>query len=78
VPSIHIEPHELPAEDLEELRRADPPTAPLDKRTSSFAEVELTLAETDARNEACRCLRCDLDFTRPAELAVARSSGGQA
>jgi hypothetical protein len=28
-------------------------------------EVELTLSEQDAKLEAARCLRCDLEFTEP-------------
>ena len=38
---------------------------PVAERRGSFAEVDLALDERAARCEAQRCLRCDLDFTRP-------------
>ena len=35
------------------------------ERQGNFAEVELCISEEAAQCEARRCLRCDLDFTRP-------------
>ena len=35
------------------------------KRRKSFVEVEMGLSLQAATDEARRCLRCDLDFTRP-------------
>jgi len=35
------------------------------KRRKSFVEVETGLSLQAATDEAKRCLRCDLDFTRP-------------
>jgi NADH-quinone oxidoreductase subunit F len=75
-PTVYIEPHSITQEELDTLRRATPPTIPLDDRKRSFAEVELTLSEEDARNESRRCLRCDLEFTRPAESDILAQSGG--
>jgi len=77
-PRVFIEPHTITQEELDQLRRVKPPTVPLQQRVSSFAEVELTIAEEDARNEARRCLRCDLEFTQHAEQPAAQSSGGAA
>jgi len=41
--------------------RVAEPTLPVRKRKKSFAEVELAFSEKKARQEARRCLRCDLE-----------------
>ncbi len=64
-PGVHVEPAAVP-EGAESADRAEAPTAPLQLRRHSFVEVEMSLKEEDARREACRCLRCDLEFTAPA------------
>jgi NADH-quinone oxidoreductase subunit F len=56
-------------------RRAEPATLPLHSRHGCFAEVERPLRAEDARREARRCLRCDLEFTRPPEAAVPAAAG---
>jgi NADPH-dependent glutamate synthase beta subunit-like oxidoreductase len=38
------------------------PTIPVEQRKSSLNEVELTLSEEQAKHEAHRCMRCDLEF----------------
>jgi len=63
-PHDYVEPLMMSPEELESIRRADPPMVPMDKRRSSFVEVEMTMSEEDARREARRCLRCDLEFTK--------------
>ena len=51
-----------PLEEAEEEKRRPPiPTLPLEQRRSSFAEVELSLDDGMAIEEARRCLRCDLE-----------------
>jgi hypothetical protein len=45
--------------------RADCPTVSAEERRSSFVEVERALNVEEARREAGRCLRCDLEFTKP-------------
>jgi NADH-quinone oxidoreductase subunit F len=50
-----------PLEEAEEKRRPPIPTLPLEQRCSSFAEVELSLDEEMAIEEARRCLNCDLE-----------------
>jgi hypothetical protein len=45
--------------------RVQQPHLPVEKRRGNFAEVELCISEEAAQCEARRCLRCDLDFTRP-------------
>jgi NADPH-dependent glutamate synthase beta subunit-like oxidoreductase len=69
MPGVYVPPIELSEEELAQLRRVEPPRAPAEHRCSTFTEVEMTLLEADARREASRCLRCDLDFTRPAPAA---------
>jgi len=63
-PTHFVEPLEISAEELDAIRRSDPPVIALKDRRTSFAEVELGFKEEDARREARRCLRCDLEFTR--------------
>jgi NADH-quinone oxidoreductase subunit F len=65
LPSFYIEPLEA-QEEGEAAQRVHSPHLAVDKRAGSFAEVELCVSERDARCEARRCLRCDLDFTQPA------------
>ena len=51
----------LPEIDEGEKHRLSIPTLPLGERLGSFAEVELSLSEELAIEEATRCLRCDLE-----------------
>jgi len=65
LPRAYVEPCQLSEAELTQIRRAEPPRAAIEQRRTSFAEVELALSEDDARQEARRCLRCDLEFTKP-------------
>jgi NADH-quinone oxidoreductase subunit F len=67
LPEIYIEAPSGSGEDLRHARRAPRPVCPSTLRKRSFAEVEMSLPEEDARREARRCLRCDLEFTQPKE-----------
>jgi len=54
----------------EKVNAADRPVVPripVEKRWNSVAEIEQALGEKEAFTEACRCLRCDLEFTMPKE-----------
>ena len=52
----------VPVEDLEQVEpRAEPALEPADERVTSFAEVVHALTAEQARCEAGRCLRCDLE-----------------
>ncbi|MFH1676718.1 MAG: NADH-ubiquinone oxidoreductase-F iron-sulfur binding region domain-containing protein, partial [bacterium] len=62
LPSVYIESREIPEDETESAARIHQPTIPLSKRRN-FAEVELSISEEDAKREARRCLRCDLEFT---------------
>ncbi len=56
---------EEPAPETEEAWEVQPrlaePVLPTEERKTSFAEVELCFSEEAARQEAKRCLRCDLE-----------------
>jgi len=56
---------ELASQELEETWEVQPrltaPVLPPQERKASFAEVELSFSEERARQEAKRCLRCDLE-----------------
>jgi NADH-quinone oxidoreductase subunit F len=64
-PSVHVEP--APASAAAATRRVPRRAVSAQDRVGSFAEAELVLSEADAGREARRCLRCDLEFTRPRE-----------
>jgi len=65
LPGVYIEPLETAEEEDGNMTRPHSPMLPADKRRKGFAEVELCLALQDAVGEAKRCLRCDLEFTKP-------------
>jgi NADH-quinone oxidoreductase subunit F len=56
---------ELPIQEVEESWEVQPrvrvSTLSVARRKTSFAEVELRFSEKRARQEAKRCLRCDLE-----------------
>ncbi len=64
-PSVYIPPCTLTEEESEGVCRAEAAKLEVEQRLGSFVEVEKTLVEKEAVNEARRCLRCDLEFTQP-------------
>jgi len=48
-----------------ELTRVETPRASVEWRKRNFAEVEVSLSVAEACRESHRCLRCDLEFTKP-------------
>ena len=56
---------ELPSQEIEESWEVQPrlavPMLPPQERKNSFNEVEFSFPEEKARQEAKRCLRCDLE-----------------
>jgi NADH-quinone oxidoreductase subunit F len=48
-------------EELEELKQIEIPLLSPDKRISGFMEIEIGYTEEQAKEEATRCLRCDLE-----------------
>ena len=45
------------------MSRIEAPKVPPAKRRKCLVEVEMALNKDQARREARRCLRCDLEFT---------------
>jgi NADH-quinone oxidoreductase subunit F len=79
LPSLYVEPLETEAENEQVPKRVETPRASVEWRKRNFAEVEVSLSIREAKREACRCLRCDLEFTKPEEkeemLVVAEAGG---
>jgi NADH-quinone oxidoreductase subunit F len=69
-PSAFVEPLEMNYEEVEAAKRFETPRAPSEWRRRNFAEVEVSLSLEEACKEAQRCLRCDLEFTKPAVQEV--------
>ena len=67
LPQIYIDPFEVSEEELSQSRRIVPPTIPIETRKRSLDEVEMAISVKEARAEAKRCLRCDLEFTENRE-----------
>ena len=65
LPMFYIEPLQLADEDDTPTARVHSPELTVEKRRKNFAEVEMCIKPEDAKTEACRCLRCDLEFTQP-------------
>jgi len=66
LPDIYIAPPDIEEEEEEiTAERVTLPTIPVGARKLGYDEVELTLSVEQAIYEARRCMRCDLDFTRP-------------
>lgn len=67
LPQVFIESAVIGEDELENtIRRAEPAVLAPESRKKNFDEVELTLTAEQARREARRCLRCDLEFTQRA------------
>jgi NADH-quinone oxidoreductase subunit F len=64
LPTEFIEPARLETEGSPTVDRIETPRASVEWRRRNFAEVEVTMSPDEARREAGRCLRCDLEFTR--------------
>jgi len=66
-PQVFVEPAAVDQDQPDDAPRAEPPVLAAKSRKASFAEVEMALSPEQATCEARRCLRCDLEFTRPKE-----------
>jgi len=62
LPQVYVEP--VAGESVAATERVETPRASVEWRKRNFAEVEVGLSVNEALREACRCLRCDLDFVR--------------
>lgn len=81
IPRVYVEPGEAEADEELELKRVETPRASIEWRKRNFAEVEVALSVDEACRESRRCLRCDLEFTKPkteeAEPEAAAVIGGK-
>ena len=64
LPSVFVPPAKATEKEQENAPRVEVPRLGTISRRKGFAEVEQTLPEAEAHNEAARCLRCDLEFTQ--------------
>jgi len=64
LPDCYIERHGEQNIEQEPPPRVAVPMLPVNRRNFSFSEVEGVISEFEARCEAGRCLRCDLEFTQ--------------
>jgi NADH-quinone oxidoreductase subunit F len=80
LPDVLVDPVAVEEEELEEAKRIQPPVVPVSDRRKTFNEIELSFSVEQATKEARRCLRCDLEFTRPEEneTACVAAVGGAA
>lgn len=65
LPRVYVEPVEVDPEEISKTSRVETPRADVVWRKRGFAEVEMALTVEEATCEARRCLRCDLEFTKP-------------
>jgi len=68
LPRVYVEPVKTDEEGTQQGERAETPRAPAEWRKRNFAEVEVSFSVEEATREACRCLRCDLEFTKPKKV----------
>jgi len=68
MPRVYVEPLEMETEPTEAAGRVETPRAPAAWRARNFSEVEVSLSIDEAICEAGRCLRCDLEYTRPKQV----------
>jgi NADH-quinone oxidoreductase subunit F len=68
VPRVFVEPAGVEEGTTPTAGRVEIPRAPVERRRQDFVEVEKSLSVDEATREACRCLRCDLEFTKPNEV----------
>jgi NADH-quinone oxidoreductase subunit F len=67
LPRVYIEPVKSDDDDEPDTKRVETPRISVELRKRNFAEVETSFSVEEASREACRCLRCDLEFTQPKE-----------
>jgi NADH-quinone oxidoreductase subunit F len=71
LPKVYVAPVTITESEAEteEVSRLAQPMLSVAKRKGCFAEAELTPSEEQARTEARRCARCDLEFTQQPKYA---------
>jgi NADH:ubiquinone oxidoreductase subunit F (NADH-binding)/NADPH-dependent glutamate synthase beta subunit-like oxidoreductase/(2Fe-2S) ferredoxin len=74
LPGYFIPPIETEDGDGDPLVRVDTPRADVKWRKRGFAEVEMALSVDEAKRESRRCMRCDLEFTKPKDAIEIKES----
>jgi NADH-quinone oxidoreductase subunit F len=74
LPKVFVQPSPQNEDESEEATRAEPPTLSAKSRKRNFIEVELPFSVEQARAEARRCLRCDLEFTQSTRDELVKST----
>jgi hypothetical protein len=72
---VYVEP--VADENVLGTDRIETPRADAEWRKRNFAEVEVTLSQTEAKRESHRCLRCDLEFTQEEKKQTETEAGRQ-
>ncbi len=68
LPQVYVAPAP-PSEEYDgSVDRIETPRAEVEWRKRGFAEVEMSFTVAEAMRESRRCLRCDLEFTKPKEV----------
>ncbi len=65
LPEVYVESLASAEDIIEEVKRIETRKSTVEQRAGNFAEVEMSIGVEEAKREACRCLRCDLEFTDP-------------
>jgi NADH-quinone oxidoreductase subunit F len=65
LPDFYIEPPKISEEEIDLTKRIPLRTIPVELRRDKHIEVEQALSVEEATWESRRCLRCDLEFTKP-------------
>jgi NADH-quinone oxidoreductase subunit F len=65
LPTVYVEPPTGMDTEISSTHRVEIDHLRLKSRRKNFREVELCISELDALREARRCLRCDVEFSRP-------------
>ncbi|MDI6808654.1 MAG: FAD-dependent oxidoreductase [Candidatus Eisenbacteria bacterium] len=74
IPRHYIEPAKTNLKEAQQLKRVEIPCVPVDSRKRKSVEVEKALSAREATRESRRCLRCDLEFTKPGDEKTAAGS----
>ncbi|MFA6032298.1 MAG: NADH-ubiquinone oxidoreductase-F iron-sulfur binding region domain-containing protein [Myxococcota bacterium] len=66
LPTVYIEPVHVDEEEGEPSSRVEQAHIGVKEREKNFREVDICVSGNSAMCEARRCLRCDIEFTKPA------------
>ena len=70
LPKVYLPPPVTDDDEAPSLTRMELQRAPAEWRKRNFSEVEVSFSIEEATCEARRCLRCDLEFTKPKEEEI--------